>query len=212
MTPKGRLGDGRRRAHVPTILPLVIAASAVAAAWFGLTLLGRTPVTYQVPWAVYGAFFWMIVNAAVVFLAAARVHSARFAPERRSSVRFEVGLPGTYAGLECEVLDLSLTGARVAIAGAPPDGTHRLELSLGGRAVSVEATERAHRFGRDGRTVLGLAFPDTITADRAELALALFLTRALPTADVVDAPPIEPISGARARRPRGRAGAEAAVA
>ncbi len=212
VTPKGRRGDGRRRARVPTILPLVLAASVGAAAWFGLTLIGRTPIGYEVPWAVYGAFFWMVVNAALVFLAAARVHAARFAPERRSSVRFEVGLPGTYAGLDCEVLDLSLTGARIAMAGAPPDGTHRLDLSLGGRSVSVEATERAHRFGPDGRTILGLAFPDTITAERAGLALALFFTRALPVADVVDEAPIAPLESARTRRRAGRPETGTAVA
>jgi cellulose synthase (UDP-forming) len=195
VTPKGRLGDGRRRAHVPWILSGVMAATVLGAAWFALTLLGVTPVRYTVLWAVVGAFGWMVINAGLVFLAMARVRSARFAPERRSSVRFELGVSGTFAGLECEVLDLSMTGARIAIAGAPPsDRTHRLELELGGRTIAIDATERSHRFGTDGRLVLGLAFADEITAERAELALALFATRALPTADVVEAETVaEPI-------------------
>jgi cellulose synthase (UDP-forming) len=186
VTPKGRLGDGRRRAHIPYALRAVIAATVLAAAWFALTLLDRTPIRYAVLWAVIGAFGWMILNAALVFLAIARVRSARFAPERRSSVRFEMAVAGTYAELDCEVLDLSMTGARIAISGAPkPNRTHRLELLLGGRHVAIDATERSHRFGDDGRLVLGLAFADEITAERAELALALFATRALPVADVV---------------------------
>ncbi len=187
VTPKGRLGDGRRRAHVPFALRAVIVATVGAAAWFALTLLGRTPLTYTVLWAVVGAFGWMILNAALVFLAIARVRSARFAPERRSSVRFELGMPGRYADLDCEVLDLSLTGARIAIPGAPqPNRAHRLALSLGGRLIAIDATERSHRTGDDGRLVLGLEFASEITPERAELALALFGTRALPVADVVD--------------------------
>jgi cellulose synthase (UDP-forming) len=189
VTPKGRLGDGRRRAHVPVVLRAVLAASFVSAAWFALSLLGRTPVVYRETWAVVGAFGWMIFNTALVFLAISRVRSARYAPERRSSVRFELGVHGTFAGLDCEVLDLSLTGARVAIAGAPESNrTHRLALALGGRALEIDATERSHRFADDGRLLLGLAFADEITAERAELALALFATRALPVADVVEAP------------------------
>jgi cellulose synthase (UDP-forming) len=213
VTPKGRLGDGRRRAHVPLVLRATIAASFLAACWFALTLLGVTPVHYPVPWAVFGAFGWMIVNVALVFLAIVRVRSARFAPERRSSVRFELGVPGTFAELECEVLDLSLTGARIAISGAPePDRTHRLALALGGRRIAIDATERSHRFGPDGRLVLGLAFAEEITAERAELALALFRTRALPAADVVTDEPASPPSLPRRVRARSRSRREAAVA
>jgi cellulose synthase (UDP-forming) len=189
VTPKGRLGDGRRRAHVPFALRAVVATSVLAAAWFALTLLGRTPIHYGVPWAVAAAFGWMVVNAALVFLAITRVRSARFAPERRSSVRFELAQRGQFAELDCEVLDLSLTGARIAISGAPqPNRTHRLELSLGGRHIAIDATERSHRVADDGRLILGLAFADEITAERAELALALFATGALPVADVVVGP------------------------
>jgi len=213
VTPKGRLGDGRRRAHVPLVLRATIAASFLAACWFALTLLGVTPVSYTVPWAVFGAFGWMIVNVALVFLAIVRVRSARFAPERRSSVRFELGVPGRFAELECEVLDLSLTGARIAISGAPePDRTHRLALALGGRRIAIDATERSHRFGPDGRLVLGLAFAEEITAERAELALALFRTRALPAADVVTDEAVSPPSLPRRVRVRSRSRREAAVA
>lgn len=219
VTPKGRLGDGRQRAHVPVALRAVIVATVGAAAWFALTLLDRTPLHYAVLWAVVGAFGWMILNAALVFLAIARVRSARFAPERRSSVRFELALPGRYAELDCEVLDLSLTGAQIAIAGAPqPNRVHRLDLSLGGRLISIDATERSHRFGLDGRLVLGLEFAHEITAERAELALALFATRALPVADVVTEAP-QPVSldlagaeDAADRAAEGRAAGARAVA
>ncbi|HET7026077.1 MAG TPA: glycosyltransferase [Candidatus Limnocylindrales bacterium] len=188
VTPKGRLADGRTRAHVPVVLRGVLAGSVLGAAWFALTLLGRTPVRYEEPWAIAAAFGWLVVNAALVFLAVVRVRSARYAPERRSSVRFEANVPGTFANLPCEILDLSLTGARIAIAGAPEPGrTQLLSLALGGRTLSIDATERSHRFGDDGRLVLGLSFADEITAERAELALALFMTRALPVADVVAA-------------------------
>ena len=187
VTPKGRQGEGRGRVHVPLPLRAALVGSVGAAAWFALTLLGRTGVHYTVPWAVVAAFLWMVVNAALVFLAVARIRSARYAPERRASVRFEVALDGTYAGLPCRILDLSLTGARIVVDGAPdPDLEHGLEFSLAERPITIGAAARSRRFGDDGRLVLGLAFADQVTAERAELAVALFRTRALPVADLAD--------------------------
>ena len=46
VTPKGRQGEGRRRVRVPALLSALLAGAFLASAWFALTLLGRTPVTY----------------------------------------------------------------------------------------------------------------------------------------------------------------------
>ena len=187
VTPKGRQADLRRRVHVPLPLRGVLVASVAAATWFALSLLGATGVRYPVPWAVVAAFGWMVVNAGLVFIAVTRIRAARYAPERRASVRFEVGLDGEYAGHPCRILDLSLTGARIVADGSPePDGDHALSFGLAGRSMTITAAARSRRFGDDGRLVLGLGFAERVTAQRAELALALFRTRALPVADLAD--------------------------
>jgi hypothetical protein len=102
-------------------------------------------------------------------------------------VRFDVDLVGRYAGEPCGVLDLSLTGARVSVAGSSPEFVGRreqLEFDLAGHTLTIEGETRSERVTADGRRVLGIAFDDEVTAERAELALALFRTRALPGVDV----------------------------
>ena len=66
VTPKGAVAAGRRRATVPRLTIALLVVSAVAAAWFALTLAGRTPFAYPVP-------------------AVAEAHSSSSASTRRSS-------------------------------------------------------------------------------------------------------------------------------
>jgi cellulose synthase/poly-beta-1,6-N-acetylglucosamine synthase-like glycosyltransferase len=183
VTPKGRQGDGRRRAHVPAPLRVVLGASVVAAAWYALTLMGVTGVHYAVPWAVAAASGWMIVNAVLVFLAISRIRAARYAPERRASVRFDVDVTGSFGGAACQIVDLSLTGARILTGRAGwTDVPRRLEFVLAGHPLAVDGTARSERPARDGRMVVGVEFAEEVTGQRAELELALFRTRALPVA------------------------------
>jgi cellulose synthase/poly-beta-1,6-N-acetylglucosamine synthase-like glycosyltransferase len=190
VTPKGRQDQPRRTVHEPWLLRVVALLSVASAAWYAATLLGVTPVHYAVPWAVHGAFFWLVVNFALVMLAIARVRSSRFGPERRSSVRFTLDLPATYGGRPGRVLDLSLTGARLHLTAPPlPGAPVVLAISLGGRSFELPCVGRKTRH-TEGGYELGLEFGRVPTDERAALALALFRAAAL---EPIGAPAIESV-------------------
>jgi cellulose synthase (UDP-forming) len=197
VTPKGRTGDGRRAATEPRLLRVLAVSSVFAAAWFGLTLLGATSTRYAVPWAAYGAFGWLVLNVVLLVSAIGRVRDLRYAGERRASVRFETTFAGTFDGGPSQILDLSLTGARVAVDALSEMDDHHLVVGLDGREVAIEATVRSQRPDGAGRTILGLEFLPDQNQARAALALALFQTTVLDarsgqpigTRAITDAPP-----------------------
>jgi len=181
VTPKGRVGDDRRRQPVPLLLQATSALAVLAAVWFAATLAGRTPLHYGVPWVAYGAFGWLVFNGVLVGLAVARIRSDRFAGERRASVRFGVEATATVGGRLCHIRDLSLTGAQVVIAGeemadfAAATG-ERLPFAVSlDRPLAFEVEVRSCRTGTNG-LALGLQFCDGQDEERANLALALFHT------------------------------------
>jgi cellulose synthase (UDP-forming) len=184
VTPKGRMGDDRRRQPVPALLLATTALAVVSGLWFGATLLGLTPMHYDVAWVVYGAFGWLVFNVVLVGLAMARIRSERFAGERRASVRFELDAAARLDGRPCSVRDLSLTGARVVVpatelhlTGVERDA-QTLVVELG-RPVALEVEVRSCRPGPEG-TVCGVEFRPGQEAERAGLALALFHSEADP--------------------------------
>ena len=179
VTPKGRTGDGRHASHVSPILTAMLALSLVSVVWYGATLLGFTPVVYAIPWAVHAAFAWMVVNVGLVWLAIHRVRAARYAAERRSSVRFATDFAGRIDGVEAQVRDLSLTGARLEVPDASAiASTARLVVDAGaGRAIVLEGVARSRWTDRAGRTMVGFEFADGQYPARARLALALFGAR-----------------------------------
>ena len=184
VTPKGRQGDGRTRVRVPAPLRVLLLASFAAAAWFALTLMGATPVRYSVTGAVLAAFFWMMFNVVLVLLAITRIRSLRYAAERRASVRFELSVPATVADLAGDALDMSTTGARVAMAGPLPVGSAvSFSPDFAGDPISLDAIVRSVRPAADGRTIVGLEFAPGQHAARASLALALFGGRSAPVVD-----------------------------
>ena len=202
VTPKGRIGDGgdagarRRAAPGPRLLRTVAALSVLAGAWFAASLLGWTPVTYSVPWAAYATFGWLGVNIVLLFGAIGRVRDLRYAGERRAAVRFDTALTGTLAGDPCAILDVSLTGARVAMWSAPMSDRVELEVSLDGGPVQLASIVRSVR--RDGslRLVVGLEFLPDQNVARGALSLAIFGAAhgAIPTS-------VQPADGARRPEP-----------
>jgi cellulose synthase/poly-beta-1,6-N-acetylglucosamine synthase-like glycosyltransferase len=180
VTPKGRTGDERRAAQEPRLLRVLLVLSAAAAAWFALTLMGRTPLTYAVPWAAYATFGWLSLNMLLIARAIGRVRDTRYAGERRASVRFETSLGGSLDGLDCQVLDLSLTGARVVMPAVSPSNEQRLRVSFQGADISLRAVLRSTRPDDGDGFIVGLEFTPGQDPARAELALALFETRVVP--------------------------------
>ena len=176
VTPKGRTGTGRIRAHVPRLLLGILALSVVSVVWCVATLAGLTPTRYVVPWAAHAAFGWTLVNVALVWLAIRRIRSTAFAGERRASVRFTTDLSGRLDGIEAWVRDLSLTGARVEV----PDSIvvaeqGRLVVDADrARAITLEGRSRSTWTDEEGRTMIGFEFDPGQFEQRGRLALALF--------------------------------------
>jgi cellulose synthase (UDP-forming) len=174
VTPKGRTGDGRVPKPEPRLLRWLALLSVAGAGWFALTLMGDTPTHYVIPWAAFAAFGWLVVNVVLLVAAIRRVRSLRFAGERRASFRFETSYAGHLDGAPCEILDLSLTGARIAIEEASTLETHHLVVELDGTEVGLDAVARSQRRGADGRLVYGLEFSADQHLARARLALGIF--------------------------------------
>lgn len=190
VTPKGRTetetGSRRRHAPEPRLLRHLALLSLFAAAWFGLTVMGSTITEYPIPWAAYAAFGWLALNVLLLVSAIGRVRDERFAGERRASVRFESEFRGSFDGSPCQILDLSLTGARIAVDGLVELETHLLEVQVDGRIVELQATVRSDRPAESGgRTILGLEFVAGQNLARAALALALFQTTVVPAREAV---------------------------
>jgi Glycosyltransferases, probably involved in cell wall biogenesis len=176
VTPKGRTGDGRRRTHVPRLLTAILGMTFIAAVWYALTILGVTPVHYDVPWAVHASFGWMLLNVALVWLSIRRVRSPRYAAERRSSVRFATDMPARLDGLEATVRDVSLTGARIEMPLAALIAEHARLIVEVPSGVPLEFTGASRSTWTDehGRTMVGFEFDPGQHPARARLALALF--------------------------------------
>ncbi|MGQ0519794.1 MAG: glycosyltransferase, partial [Actinomycetota bacterium] len=198
---KGRVGDDRHRRPAPVLLLGLLGASAAAAAWFALTLAGLTPLTYEEPWAAYGAAGWLAANAALMVLAVRRIRAERFSGERRASVRFDVDLDGTLAGRPCRVRDLSLTGARIVIDRAGRGDIYDGELVVDGIPAHLRASARSGRTLADGTLLVGLQFQPGQDEEQARLALALFNAQRVPELvpapedEVAPAPPHTPRIG-----------------
>ena len=180
VTPKGRSSDGadaaarRHAAPGPRLLRVVAVLSVLAGGWFAASLAGWTPVRYSVPWAAYASFGWLSVNIVLLSQAIRRVRDLRYAGERRAAVRFDTALTGTLAGEPCAVLDVSLTGARVAMWSAPMSERVALDVSLDGGPVQLEAVVRSVRRDTSLRLVVGLEFLPDQNVARGALALAIF--------------------------------------
>ncbi len=181
VTPKGRTADGRRPVPVPAVLTAILFASFLGLAFYALTLLGATPVRYEVPWAVHAAFGWSALNVALVWLAIRRVRSPRYAAERRASVRFVADLEGALDGLPVRIRDLSLTGAKIELpddARVAPHGS--LTVDLPGEPVELASSVRT-MWTAGTRTYAGIEFDPEQYLARARLAQALFGHPAAPS-------------------------------
>lgn len=175
VTPKGRAGDGRSRTSVPRLLSVLAAGCAAGLAWFTATLFGFTPVTYGTPWAAIGAAFFVALNLALLIGAIGRIRAFRFAGNRRAATRLPVHVPVRLAGQDGDLLDLSVTGARVRVPEPVDDsvGELWLELSLAGGIVELEVGVRRTRIV-DGHAEIGVVFADGQEAAVARLAVGIF--------------------------------------
>jgi cellulose synthase (UDP-forming) len=180
VTSKGGYA-ARRRGAAPTLLWILFALTAAAAAWFAASLAGLTPVTYDVAWVAYGAAGWAAVNA--VFLAGAihRVQSDRFAADRRRGVRLQIAAGRvSLDNADAELLDISIGGALVRCAQPPVavDGSFRLRFSVGNEHIMMSAQERSRLPVGASGALIGVEFSAGQDRTAARFVVALFSGRA----------------------------------
>ena len=178
VTPKGRQA-GRRHTPVPLLLSVPAVASALAILWFAATIAGLTFTSYDEKPAVIGSAVFAAANFFLVLKAIARIRDARFASERRASVRFDVLLEGTIAGAACSIHDISLTGARVessqAVAERPTAAPVTLAIALERETVRLKC--EPIRPALNGH-VFGVRFARGQRRAIGQLALALLNSEA----------------------------------
>jgi cellulose synthase/poly-beta-1,6-N-acetylglucosamine synthase-like glycosyltransferase len=175
VTPKGRTGTGRQRTPTPRLLSVLAAASALGLAWFTATILGLSPLVYGTPWAAIGAAGFIAMNLGLLLAAIDRIRSTRFAGNRRAGTRLPVHVPVRLAGQLGELLDLSVTGARVRIP-EPLDasvGELWLQLQLPTGPVEMMVEVRRNYVGV-GATELGLSFSEGQERAVAAMVVAIF--------------------------------------
>jgi cellulose synthase (UDP-forming) len=160
---------------IPRLLSVMAVASSIGLVWFTATLLGLSPIHYEVPWAAIGAAGFMALNLALLLAAIKRIRSSRFAGNRRAGTRLPVHIPVRIAGQRGELLDLSVTGAGIRVP-TPVDldiGELWLTLDLPSGPLELEVEVRRNR--KDGRSeILGLAFAPGQEKAIGKLAVAVF--------------------------------------
>jgi cellulose synthase (UDP-forming) len=207
VTPKGRIGAERGRVEPPLMLRFSLGVSFVAAAVFALHRLGAFDLGYASEGAALGAFAWLAVNAALVWIAIRRVSSLRYAGERRSAVRFAVDVPGWIDGDPAAVQDVSVGGALVAsTAPLVEREAHLVSFELPSGTTSLWALIRSSRRAPSGEYHYALEFEAGQYPARAALARAVFAGR-YPVAGTVRRPWAELLRreiGSLSERFRGR--------
>jgi len=191
VTPKGRRSGARSRIRAPRLLTFLLVVSGAALIWAVLTLSGLTSMTYANPGAMIGAAVFLAANVALITVAVRRIRDERFAGERRASVRFPVSLRATVDGRPAQVVDLSLTGAKVELPGSslhefgPPTG---VDLHIAAADTTLRAAPVAVRLRSDGTgLILGLQFVPGQRAAVRSLTRLLFHGAAEETRDM---PPV----------------------
>ncbi len=188
VTPKGRMAANRGRIEAPVMLRAAFAACFVGATVYVLHLLGVFSITYVSEWAAAGAFFWLVVNAALVWIAARRVRSLRFAAERRSAVRFAIDISATVDGESASIQDVSVGGALVATREPLAEReTHLLNFELPGSTTSLWARIRSSRRAASGEHHYAFEFEPGQFPAKGELARTVFWGR-YPVAGTIDQP------------------------
>jgi len=193
VTPKGRIVSERGRIEPPLVLRFSLGVSFIAATVFALHRLGVLDLGYASEWAALGAFAWLAVNAALVWVAIRRVSSLRYAGERRSAVRFAVDVPGWIDGSRASVQDVSVGGALIAAEQPLVEReSHLVSFELPGGTTSLWSVIRSSRRADSGEYHYALEFEPGQYPARAALARTVFGgrypvagTEARPLADVL---------------------------
>ncbi|MGI8998324.1 MAG: glycosyltransferase [Candidatus Limnocylindria bacterium] len=178
VTPKGRIAVNRGRVEAPILLRAALGVSVLGATVYAFHLLGAISIAYASEWAAAGAFFWLVVNAGLVWVAMSRIRSLRYAAERRSAVRFAVDIAGAVDGSMASVQDVSVGGALVATREPLIEREmHLLSFQLASGATSVWARIRSSRRADSGEHHYAFEFGPGQFPAKGALAQAVFVGR-----------------------------------
>jgi len=133
-------------------------------------------VTYHVRWTAYGAAFWAVVNLVFMLMALFRISSDRFASERRTAVRLQIGTRAHLEGRVGRMIDVSMGGAMVRCESPPEhrDAPLTIEFNCAGSGIVLRGEERGRRVLPGGSALIRLQFSDHQAPELARLATALF--------------------------------------
>ncbi|HEY2333145.1 MAG TPA: glycosyltransferase [Acidimicrobiales bacterium] len=174
VTPKGQ-AEHRQRTDAAPLHAALLGLTVLALAWMVATLAGFTPVHYRSAGGVLGCAAFLLLNASVVIAAGMRVRSERFAGEQRASVRFESDAQAAFQGRPGQLLDLSLTGARLELpagSGLSAAGSE-VTLDLPDHGLSLRC-EVVRAVAGMSSTVVSVRFAPGQSLTVGQLALAIF--------------------------------------
>ncbi|HKG49270.1 MAG TPA: glycosyltransferase [Actinomycetales bacterium] len=184
VTAKGRTGDERAAASVPSVLKALLTVVSAGLVWGLLTLDGLTPTTYPARWVALVSLGWLAVTLVLVLAAVRRIRDLRYGAERRDGHRFPVHLLGEVGGAVAVVDDVSLGGAQVRLEGEGHAVGDTVEL-----AIAVTGQETPLRLSATVRSRVGavhrLQFADDQWRALGTLSSVAFRQTILQRADAV---------------------------
>lgn len=177
VTPKGRTEGSRTRYQSPLMLRLMATAAVGSGLFGGASLFGLTPVTYGTPSIAAIAMFWLSANLVVLSMAMHRIADPRYGSEQRGAVRLHVPAVVRLAGRQSELIDLSMGGARISVAGDWRETQDRCtEIEIGfARSITLRCrVAKVHESGSS--STVGIEFLPDQWAELAALALEIHRT------------------------------------
>lgn len=168
--------DERHRTSAPWTLWTLLGLTSFAIVWFACTLAGLTPTTYTIPWTAYGAAFWGLLNLTFLVVSLSRIRSDRFASERRTAARLQVGGPANVDGHPGHLMDISMGGALIRCEDPPEHHQEPLQIEIqrDENKIVLSGEERGRQTLPDGSALIRLQFAEHQAQELALLARTLF--------------------------------------
>jgi cellulose synthase (UDP-forming) len=175
VTPKGRSAAGQRAGRMPALLRILEWAYTAAWAYGVLVLVDLAPSQHDSSGVLLIALGWTLFNLAVLNTAMTRVTDPRFGADQRGAVRLHGAMSAEMSGHPVEVLDVSMSGARLKV---PSSWQHAVADGwvLGfdfPHHVSLECSIRRILPSTPGHIEIGVEFSKRQWFPLADLAMAV---------------------------------------
>ncbi|MDK3257885.1 glycosyltransferase [Blastococcus capsensis] len=149
VTAKGRTGDARTRARVPSVLVALAAVLGGSLVYTAASIAGWTPTRHGLNGTTLIPIVWVAMTLWFVATGIRRIRDPRFSAERRDGHRFPATMQAIVDGAPARLVDVSLGGAqaRVRGVGATVGAEVELAIRVPDRAAHVvfRATVRSRR-------------------------------------------------------------------